>query len=352
MNDSPTPPAHSPQPSQAGNYPQAQADPAQQQAPGQYTAQQIPQPHAVPQGPPKTYHHGLRRDQGGNWWRGILALVMLAVGFVLVQLILGLVMIVQSGGLSDVMAGEQPELSITPVSLLMLNLGLAAMWPLSIGIQRLLYGVKAGPLHSVAGMFRWRLFVKLAIVLVPIYLVYTLGFSLLDPAGAGTFTATAVAFLIVALLTTPLQSAGEEVMFRGLGQRAIGGWFSNARVALVVGTVIASALFASAHGSTDWWLNAYYFIFGVSMAIITWRTQGLEGAIIAHAANNTFLFIIGAIQGMDFDGLLEREDGAGGSFMLVPMIVCLAIAGVVWWRTSNGRLRDELKLPEPITPSP
>lgn len=295
--------------------------------------------------PPRPYHHALRRSEGGNAWRGIVALVLLGLGFFVLQLPATVALILSGDSLED--------MTMTPAVLLAANLGLAGLWPLSMLIERILYGVKFRFVHSVAGKIRWRLFGILAAVLVPVYLLYVVASPLLFPGEeVGAFTTAGVGFIVVALLTTPLQSAGEEVFFRGTLPRVVGGWFASHRLALVVGTVVATLFFALAHGAGDMWLNVYYLVFGVSMVIVTWRTQGLEGAIIAHAANNTFLMVYSAVMGGDFDEMFEREAGTGGPFMLFGMAMCILAAALVWWRTRTTRAREAMQLPEGITPNP
>ncbi|HLS14618.1 MAG TPA: type II CAAX endopeptidase family protein [Beutenbergiaceae bacterium] len=307
-------------------------------------------PEAPPQ-PPRPYHHALYRAQGGNVWRGVVAIILLALGFFLLQIPGSIVLLIESGLPTD--PEDVLQLTITPLGLMALNLSLAALWPLSWGIQRMLYGARPGMLHSVAGRIRWRLFGILAAVLVPLYFVYVLASAVFFPeVETGAFTSTALAFILVAILTTPLQSAGEEVAFRGLLHRAVGGWFRNPRIALVIGAAFSSILFALAHGAGDVWLNAYYFVFGISMVVITWRTQGLEGAIIAHAANNTFLMLYNAAVGADFDSMFEREAGTGGPFMLIAMALCAVAAGLVWWRTRTTKAVEAMDLPENIRPNP
>ena len=56
----------------------------------------------------------------------------------------------------------------------------------------------------------------------------------LDPSGEIRVDGEVVTYLAIVLLTTPLQSAGEEYGFRGLVQRSAGSWFRSTRVALVV----------------------------------------------------------------------------------------------------------------------
>jgi hypothetical protein len=56
--------------------------------------------------------------------------------------------------------------------------------------------------------------------------------------------------------------------------------------------MVSAMLFASIHLSTDPWLTMYYLIFGATTALITWRTGGLEVAIVFHAVNNTLSYAL------------------------------------------------------------
>src|SRR5699024_2593065 len=64
-------------------------------------------------------------------------------------------------------------------------------------------------------------------------------------------TSTTVGLLVVALLTTPLQAAGEELMFRGAVMPLIASWIRAAKPALVVGLVSSSLIFGLVHLSLD-----------------------------------------------------------------------------------------------------
>ncbi|HLS14907.1 MAG TPA: type II CAAX endopeptidase family protein [Beutenbergiaceae bacterium] len=290
---------------------------------------------------PLPYHQGLRRHTG-NAWRGILALVLLAVVFFAAQIPVTVIMLMESGW-------DLQSVRLTPLAMIAMNLALGALWPASLLIQRILYGPRPGTLHSITGRIRWRLFGSMCAVLLPAYAIYVGITPFIMPEESGPFTATMAAFLIVGLLTTPLQSAGEEVAFRGLLPRAVGGWFANPRVALTAGTVVSSIFFALAHGAGDMWLNSYYLVFAVALTVMTWRTQGLEAAIIAHAANNTFLMVLNSAQGVDFEeSLFERQAGVGGPFMLVAMAMCIVVTALVWWRTSKPKVAAQMQIPEPV----
>jgi membrane protease YdiL (CAAX protease family) len=232
------------------------------------------------------------------------------------------------------------------VILLATNVSLAAMIPVSMLLQRWLFGVPMGAVSSVAGRFRWRWLRRVAIVMVPVFVLYIGVTFALDPTGGIRFDGEVVLYLAIVLVTTPLQSAGEEYGFRGLVQRSVGSWFRGTRVALVVGAVVSSSLFALAHLAGDPWLIAYYFVFGVSATISARLTGGLEAPVLIHALNNTLLFIPTVLLGQMSESF-DRSAGTGGPFMLLPMAVVLGSALLTgWWARRNG---VETRAPRPLT---
>jgi hypothetical protein len=155
--------------------------------------------------------------------------------------------------------------------------------------------------------------------------------------------------LVVVLLTTPLQSAGEEFGARGLIQRSVGSWFGNPVAAFVVGTIVSGAVFASAHVAGDGWLIAYYFVFGASASLAARGTGGLEAPVLVHATNNVLLFIPTALMGQT-DQVFQREAGVGSAFMLIPMAMCLAAALFsIWWGRRSGVITEAPMPPTRVT---
>ncbi|WP_434174375.1 lysostaphin resistance A-like protein [Clavibacter michiganensis] len=299
----------------------------------------------LPERPPVPYHHGLR-DTGGPW-RGILALVLGVVAFFVLSLVFGLVgfgIEFLTGRLDP--TDESSLETMTPVILLATNLSLAALIPVSMLLQRWLFGVRMGAMSSIAGWFRWRWLGRVALVMVPVFLVYIGVTFALDPSGEVRFDGEVWLYLAIVLLTTPLQSAGEEYGFRGLVQRSVGSWFRSTRVALVVGAVISSSLFALAHLAEDPWLIAYYFVFGISATVSARMTGGLEAPVLIHALNNTLLFVPTVILGQ-MSQSFDRSAGTGGPFMLLPMAVVLGSALLTGWWARRHRM--ETVAPRPLT---
>jgi uncharacterized protein len=72
-------------------------------------------------------------------------------------------------------------------------------------------GVRPRWVHSLRGRFRWRLLLRVALIAVPVWLVYVTVFTLIGYPGAPRLDqGTSWALLAVVLLTTWLQAAGEE----------------------------------------------------------------------------------------------------------------------------------------------
>lgn len=93
-------------------------------------------------------------------------------------------------------------------------------------------------------------------------------------------------WVVLVLLTSPLQAAGEEFLFRGYIQQSLGAMTGHRWEAL-----IASALvFAVMHGSQNLPLFVDRLGFGLVAGVVVLVTGGLEASIAVHAANNVSSF--------------------------------------------------------------
>ncbi|NNG19599.1 CPBP family intramembrane metalloprotease [Naumannella sp. ID2617S] len=266
-------------------------------------------------------------------WRGILALLLLLVTFGVQMAVFGGIGIgidLLTGRYSP--ANGSPTMS--PALLGSSVAGLATLIPISMGIQRLMFGVPARSLHSVFNRFRWRLLGRAALVVVPVWTVYMVAFSSLIPQPTKPMPMIdVIAYAAIGLLIIPFQAAGEEYAFRGLALRVAASWGGGPRAGLVLGVLVSSLLFMVAHASTDVWLNLYYFTFGACLALIAWRTGGLELPVLVHAVNNVLATLVGLIFQSDLDKGFDRSAGAGSVHMMIPAAMLVVTAAVVWWRT-------------------
>jgi membrane protease YdiL (CAAX protease family) len=230
------------------------------------------------------YHRVLAGDKR-RIGRGIVAIILLAAGLIIFPTVIG-----RTAALIDVQMGKTPPIlggtDYTPLSHASSMIALGLLIPWSMLIQRWLYGVPGASLHSVTSRFRFDLLGKSLLVLGPAWLIAN-ALAALTPVEESPWSQTdLIALFIATMLLTPLQSAGEEYGVHGLIFRVIGSWTRNPRAGLVAGVLVSSALFTALHGATDPYIIVWYFVLWTGLAIITWRTGGLEIAVMLHAVLN------------------------------------------------------------------
>jgi len=102
-------------------------------------------------------------------------------------------------------------------------------------------------------------------------------------------------YAAVSLALIPLQSATEEIVFRGYLNQAVENLSRNKWIAFT----LTSLLFMAMHLANPEALSGAeagilpivmsgYFFFGFAACLLVWMDDGLESAIGVHAANNTF----------------------------------------------------------------
>nr|WP_297429621.1 CPBP family intramembrane glutamic endopeptidase [uncultured Actinotalea sp.] len=280
-----------------------------------------------PRVPPGVEYHRVYAGPKRRILRGVLAIVLLLAGMIVFgQLFLN--------AAETIDAQVFDRAGFTPLRQAAGSLSLVLLIPWSMLLQRVLYGVPAASLHSVTGRFRHGLLGRALLVLAPLLLV-AVAIPFLEPADTVPWTtADLVALFLASAVLTPLAAAGEEYGFRGLMFRVVGSWTRGARSGLVLGTVVTTVVFSLLHGTLDPYLLTTYLVLFGSMAIVTWRTGGLEVAVVLHAVYNTALFVLALMLQQDVGGALEgRGEATGSPVFLVPSAVLVVITALVWWMT-------------------
>lgn len=178
-----------------------------------------------------------------------------------------------------------------PIGMLGANLGIATLIAISAALMIVVHRTRPRWLTSVAGRLRWTyLLVCLGIAFVSLNGVLLLS-SLGGPAVGFTVQKGFWGFLVVILLTSPLQAAAEEIFFRGYLMQALGSlvaqpWF---------GVVVSSVIFALFHGTQNLPLFVDRLAFGLLAAMLVWRTGGLEAGIAAHVINNISAYLLAGL---------------------------------------------------------
>lgn len=172
-----------------------------------------------------------------------------------------------------------------PEGVVIVNLALAAAIVVVMVVARWCHGRLPGWLISVRPGMRWAYLGCAAVAgLIVLNAIY-----LLNPGRAALSWAppsNAWLLMILVLLTSPLQAAGEEFLFRGYLQQAIGALTRRSWVALVISALI----FAAMHGAQNLPLFIDRLGFGLIAGGMVLVTGGLEASIAVHAANNVSSF--------------------------------------------------------------
>jgi membrane protease YdiL (CAAX protease family) len=280
------------------------------------------------------YHELLRLAPRTGWWvlLGVVAVVLLVlVGQVLALLPVAIAYAARgydAEQVTDRLSGDPA----TPGFLLSVNAG----WLLAIVavllVVRLVHGLGFGWATSVVARFRWRWFLVCA-ALALVALLATVLVSMLVPADDGvggsinSFTSETRDYLLVILLLTPFQAAGEEYAFRGYLMQAIGSMRWR-KVATYAAVLVSALVFALAHGLGQ---GAPVFIdrfaFGIVAAVLVIRTGGLEAGIAMHVLNNWLAFGLA----LAFGDMTESLNASGGSWwnLLVTATQSVVFVGLV-----------------------
>ena len=231
-----------------------------------------------------------------------------------------------------------------PITFAATNLMLASAIPAALLGSWAVHRVRPGYLVSVLGRIRWRWLGRCVVVLTPLWLAY-LGLTTFLPLDPGATTGPEAeltlsppshwpVLLILMLLTTPLQSAGEEVLFRGWIMQNIGVWIRHPGISLAVSAVVSAVLFGLAHGSLDPWLLLDLMVFAVAMTLMTWRTGGLEAAIVLHSVNNLLGIGLAIALGQLSSAFIDTGS-TSTPIQAAVSAVGLAIATAVVWRMAD-----------------
>jgi membrane protease YdiL (CAAX protease family) len=236
------------------------------------------------------------RGESYAWWRSLLGVVFgLSLFFLMTQLISRLVVLVawMTTAANQVYADyyRQAFAYERPAGMLAANLAIVSLIPIAGAMSMVVHQVKPRWLASVQPRIRWRYL----LVCVAVALVALNGVVLLSSLVTGGLTFGVQkgfwGFLVVIILTSPLQAAAEEIFFRGYLLQALGSlvaqpWF---------GIVVSSLVFAYLHGSQNLPLFFDRLAFGLLAAVLVWRTGGLEAGIAAHAVNNVCAYVIAGL---------------------------------------------------------
>lgn len=297
-------------------------------------------------------YHLVQRGGRPGVWRPIVGVLAFVVAFllvvpVLVQLpfALGFAVAGQDvvDGLDRISDFDHP----TPLGLAYLNIALAGAIPVAWLLTRVLHGLRPRWLASITPRIRWQ-WLLTCFGLAVVALFATLVVSALVPSSAddpqmsgqlNDFTSTTRDYLLVILLLTPLQAAGEEYAFRGYLTQAFGNVFGKAWAAVLFPAVV----FALAHGSQSAPVFFDRFAFGIVAGLAVVLTGGLEAGIAMHVLNNWLAFGLA----LAFSDMASTLNPTGDSWWTIPVTLTqsLVYLGLVLWVARHQGIRTTTETP-------
>ena len=231
------------------------------------------------------------------WWRSLLGVVFGVSMFLLLTGVVSQAVVTLSWALT---AGDYSYTDYyreafafeRPVGMLATNLGIATLIPIAWVLMMGVHQVRPRWLSSVKPRIRWRYLLGCLLVAV-VALNGVLALSVLADDEDLRFAPQPGfwLFLVVILLTSPLQAVAEEVFFRGYLMQGLGSLVAQPGF----GVVVSAVVFALLHGVQNPALFAARLAFGLLAGILVWRTGGLEAAIAAHIVNNVFAYGIAGV---------------------------------------------------------
>lgn len=278
-------------------------------------------PHAEPMA-----YHQMLRTWTYAWWKPVVGILVCAVGMMLVMPlvlmpVLAIGVWIEGGPFWETFQKAATLETVDPPGLLYLNLVLGSMILVTWFVMRVIHRMRPRWLASVMPRLRWRfLVVCLGIAVVALVAQVVVGAVLpgqteSDFGPLNDFTRTTAVIAVIVLLTTPLQAAGEEYVFRGYLLQAFGSFFRSRSVGKWVAILLTATLFASAHGVQNFPLFFDRFMFGVIAGWLVVRTGGLEAGIALHILNNFLAYGIA----VSFGDLTETLTVSQISWWNIPL---------------------------------
>lgn len=301
------------------------------------------------------YHRLARSWPKYAWWKplvtGVIALAIYFVMAAVMSIIFFIIALTDPQGVGvpfDRMIYENVIDNSSPF-ILTFALGAVALMLPALVFATLIMGPRPlGLLSSVTGRLRWRWMLRLVRPAVIAFgASFALYFFVLPPLMGDEFlppvvTVNTWVLLAVVVLLVPLQATDEEYVFRGYLMQSIGGWLKHPAFAILLPVPI----FMLGH-LYDIWGLLDVGVFALFAGWLTWRTGGLEAAIVAHVVNNASIFALGAFELVDANA---TEGSAIG--VLVTGLTLAAYSWFVVRAADRGGVKREREVPVPVPVAP
>jgi membrane protease YdiL (CAAX protease family) len=238
-----------------------------------------------------------------DFWRYLFGIVAAFLGYLSFQLIMMIPLLSSalSNGVTMAEITRNPNLLFNP-EVVGVNKSLLLALMMGMFVFTLLFlwlairFVQQKSLRSIITGFeriRWSRYFFSFFLWGTLIVLLTVGTYLVSPQdielrfNAGPF----FTLVIVALIFIPIQTATEELIFRGYLMQGLALLFKNGIIPLIITSILFGLMHASnpeakAHGLMI--MMPYYIFFGAFLAVLTLLDEGSELALGIHCANNLF----------------------------------------------------------------
>lgn len=227
-----------------------------------------------------------------KWYKPILVFIITAAIFAILNIVVFKIFHQYFG--TDVMAGiirGGYEVLDTEIGLIFSDLLIILFIPSLYIASRIVRDRPFSSYGSSRGGWNFKLYLKALIIPLILFIVFmSIDTIIQGPDGTYHFS---IAFLIITLITVPLQCIAEEYAFRGLVLQTFGSWLNIPVLAIVIQSII----FAVSHSYNSLGIIEV-LVFALIMGYFTWKTNGIEVSSALHSANNLSLslFVMFGIQ--------------------------------------------------------
>ena len=227
-----------------------------------------------------------------RWYKAIFVFI---VSFI-IMLILGVLivgvfyLVIGPDFLKSVFHGGYEALN-SPMNILFTDLLIIIFIPSLYLASKVVKDRPFSSYSSSRGGWNFKLYFKALIIPVILYIIYMSAVTIVEKSyGTSHFS---IAFLIVILVSVPLQSIAEEYIFRGFFMQTLGSWFKIPVLAIVLQAII----FSLGHGYNSFGLFET-LVAGIVYGFFAWKTNGIEVSSAIHTANNfsVGLFVMFGLQ--------------------------------------------------------
>ena len=211
--------------------------------------------------------------------------------------------------------------------------------------QKFLHQRSIKSLHTAASKIRWNRGLQAFFVTWIVLGLFTaiLHFTGISSVKSNIGAERFIAYSLICILFLPLQSATEEIIFRGYLNQGIHHLLKNKWVTFAITSFLFMAMHlanpeavAGKESGMHALTMSHYFLFGFFACLMVWMDDGLESAIGFHAANNTFAGIF-----VNYEGSVIPTPSLfiAKSNPAIDVFIAIATLGLItyiMWRTRRA----------------